>query len=133
VKLGVSEGQYSRGVNFSFTEPYFLGNRIAAGFDLYAKQSDPWQYSYYSNNTIGGALRLGLPVTDQLTFSPRYSLYRTDITIPNNSARPYNDCTDPVWGTTPGFNGNGIAPSIYYNCLTNGEASLALKEAQGPL
>ena len=40
VKLGVSEGQYSRGVNFSFTEPYFLGNRIAAGFDLYAKQSD---------------------------------------------------------------------------------------------
>ena len=132
VKLGVSEGQYSRGVNFSFTEPYFLGNRIAAGFDLYAKQSDPWQYSYYSNNTIGGSLRLGLPVTEQLTFSPRYSLYRTDITIPNNSARPYNDCTDPVWGTTPGFNGNGIAPSIYYNCLTNGEASLALKEAQGP-
>ena len=40
VRLGVSEGQYSRGVTFSFTEPYFLGNRIAAGFDLYAKQSN---------------------------------------------------------------------------------------------
>jgi outer membrane protein insertion porin family len=130
VKLAVSEGQYSRGVDFSFTEPYFLGERLAAGFDLYAKKSDPWQYSYYSNFTTGGTARLGLPVTEELTFSPRYSLYRTDISIPNSSSQPYNDCTNPIWGTTPGF--NGIAPSLFYNCLTNGEASLALKEAQGP-
>ena len=130
VKLAVSEGQFSRGVDFSFTEPYFLGNRIAAGFDLYAKKSDPWQYSYYSNFTTGGTVRLGLPVTEELSFSPRYSLYRTDISIPNNSSRPYDDCTNPIYGITPGF--NGIAPSLFYNCLTNGEASLAIKEAQGP-
>ena len=130
VKLAVSEGQFSRGVDFSFTEPYFLGNRIAAGFDLYAKKSDPWQYSYYSNFTTGGTIRLGLPVTEELSFSPRYSLYRTDISIPNNSSRPYDDCTNPIYGITPGF--NGIAPSLFYNCLTNGEASLAIKEAQGP-
>jgi outer membrane protein insertion porin family len=130
VKLAVSEGQFSRGVNFSFTEPYLLGNRIAAGFDIYAKQSDAWQFSNYSNFTTGGALRLGLPITDELTFSPRYSLYRTDISIPNNSSRPFNDCTSPVWGTTPGFPWG--APSLFFNCLTNGEASLALKEAQGP-
>jgi outer membrane protein insertion porin family len=130
VKLAVSEGQFSRGVNFSFTEPYFLGNRIAAGFDLYAKKSDAWQFSEYSNFTTGGAVRLGLPVTDELTFSPRYSLYRTDISIPNNSSQPFNDCTSPIFGITPGF--NGIAPNLFFNCLTNGEASLALKEAQGP-
>jgi outer membrane protein insertion porin family len=130
VKLAVSEGQFSRGVDFSFTEPYFLGNRIAAGFDLYAKKSDAWQFSEYSNFTTGGAVRLGLPVTDELTFSPRYSLYRTDISIPNNSSQPFNDCTSPIFGITPGF--NGIAPNLFYNCLTNGEASLALKEAQGP-
>jgi outer membrane protein insertion porin family len=130
VKLAVSEGQFSRGVDFSFTEPYFLGNRIAAGFDLYAKKSDAWQFSEYSNFTTGGAVRLGLPVTDELTFSPRYSLYRTDISIPNNSSQPFNDCTSPIFGITPGF--DGIAPNLFFNCLTNGEASLALKEAQGP-
>jgi outer membrane protein insertion porin family len=130
VKLAVSEGQFSRGVDFSFTEPYFLGNRIAAGFDLYAKKSDPWQYSYYSNFTTGGTIRLGLPVTEELSFSPRYSLYRTDISIPNNSSRPYDDCTNPIYGVTPGY--NGIPASLFYNCLTNGEASLAIKEAQGP-
>src|ERR1700730_10017801 len=130
VKLAVSEGQFSRGVEFNFTEPYFLGDRIAAGFDIYAKQSDAWQFSNYSNFTTGGALRLGLPITDELTFSPRYSLYRTDISIPNNSSQPFNDCTSPIFGITPGF--DGIAPNLFFNCLTNGEASLALKEAQGP-
>ncbi|HUB64122.1 MAG TPA: outer membrane protein assembly factor BamA [Methylocella sp.] len=130
VKLAVSEGQYSRGVDFSFTEPYFLGERLAAGFDLYAKKTDPWQYSYYSNFVTGATLRLGLPVTEELSFSPRYSIYRTDISIPNNSSQPYNDCTYPVWGTTPGFPWG--TPTFWWNCLSNGEASLAIKEAQGP-
>jgi outer membrane protein insertion porin family len=131
VKLAVSEGQFSRGVNFSFTEPYFLGERLAAGFDIYAKKSDAWQYSFYNNFVTGATLRLGLPVTEEITFSPRYSIYRTDISIPNNSGRPYNDCTSPIYGITPGTI-PGVPASIYYNCLTNGEASLALKEAQGP-
>ena len=92
VRLSVSEGQYARGVEFSFTEPYFLGNRLAAGFDIYAKQNSVSQYSYYSNFVTGGTVRFGLPITDEITFSPRYSLYNTNITIPNNSAHPYNDC-----------------------------------------
>ncbi|MCI0467595.1 MAG: outer membrane protein assembly factor BamA [Beijerinckiaceae bacterium] len=130
VRLAVSAGQYSRGVDFSFTEPYFLGYRLAAGFDLYAKKSNSWQYSFYDNFVTGATLRLGLPITEELSFSPRYSIYRTDISIPNNSARPFNDCSSPVFGTTPGFPFG--APSLFFNCLTNGEASLAIKEAQGP-
>jgi outer membrane protein insertion porin family len=129
VRLSVSEGQYARGVEFSFTEPYFLGNRLAAGFDLYAKQTSVSQYSYYSNFVTGGTVRFGLPVTDEITFSPRYSLYNTDITVPNNSSHPYDDCTFPIWGVTPGF--NGTFPYYTNSCLTNGEASLALKQAQG--
>ncbi|HXW71196.1 MAG TPA: outer membrane protein assembly factor BamA [Methylocella sp.] len=132
VKLSVSEGQYSRGVTFSFTEPYFLGDRIAAGFDLYAKKSDPWQYSYYSNFTTGGSVRFGLPITEEITFSPRYSIYRTDISIPNNSSQPYNDCTYPIYGITPTvLFPSGPQPNVWYNCVTNGEASLAIKQAQG--
>nr|WP_036258310.1 outer membrane protein assembly factor BamA [Methylocapsa aurea] len=130
VRLAVSAGQYSRGVEFNFTEPYFLGNRMAAGFDVYAKQSRVNQYSYYNTNVTGATLRLGLPVTEEITFSPRYSIYNTDITIPNNSRYPYNDCNSPIWGTTPGIY-NGTTLSFGNNCLTNGEASLALKQAQG--
>ncbi|WOJ90726.1 outer membrane protein assembly factor BamA [Methylocapsa polymorpha] len=129
VKLAVSEGQHARGVEFSFTEPYFLGNRMAAGFDLYAKKSDVSQYSFYSNFVTGGTLRLGLPITEEITFSPRYSIYNTDITVPNDSNHPYNDCTYPIWGVTPGFNGTTV--NYWNNCLTNGEASLAIQQAQG--
>jgi len=51
VKLGSPRAVQPRR-QFQFHRTLFSGNRIAAGFDLYAKQSDPWQYSYYSNNTI---------------------------------------------------------------------------------
>ncbi len=130
VRLAVSAGQYSRGVDFSFTEPYFLGYRLAAGFDLYAKKSNSWRYSFYDNFVTGATLRLGLPITEELSFSPRYSIYRTDISIPNNSARPFNDCSSPIPFITPGFPFG--APTLLFNCLTNSEASLAIKEAQGP-
>ncbi len=131
VRLAVSEGQFSRGVDFSFTEPYFLGERIAAGFDVYAKKSDAYQFALYSNFMVGGTLRLGLPITEELSFSPRYSIFRQDLSVRNDSSHPFNDCTFPVlpW-TTPGF--NGLPATFLSNCLTNGEASLAIKEAQGP-
>jgi outer membrane protein insertion porin family len=138
VRLALSEGQYARGVEFSFTEPYFLDHRLAAGFDVYAKKSDSWRYSYYNNFITGGTLRLGLPITEELSFSPRYSIYRSDISIPNNAARPYSDCNSPIFGVTPFVTpqGNPVfgfpTPNFYFNCLTNGEASLAIKEAQGP-
>ncbi len=140
VKLAVQEGQYARGVDFSFTEPYILDTRIAAGFDIFAKQSDNSQYSIYSSFVTGGTLRLGIPITDEFSISPHYSIYNTKISIPNKSSQPYNDCSFPIGGVTPidptnaaqvaAFPGNPVATASS-NCLTNGEASLAIKEAQG--
>ena len=85
VKLSASEGQYSRGWAATFTEPYFLDQRIAAGFDIYHKETDPYQYAFYENWTTGVTLRLGLPITDEFTFQPHYSIYESQINIPNNS------------------------------------------------
>jgi outer membrane protein insertion porin family len=128
VKLAASEGQYSRGWSATFTEPYFLDQRIAAGFDIYHKETDPYQYAYYENWTTGVTLRLGLPVTDEFTFQPHYSIYESKIIIPNTSSQPYDDCSNPISGVTPGF-GSTVPLGVDNNCLTNGEASLALKQA----
>ena len=92
-RLSVQLGQYAEGATFSFTEPYFLGHRIAAGFDLFAKNSTVSQYAFYNDFMVGGTLRGGVPVTDEITFAPRYSIYSSYISIPNNSWYPYNDCT----------------------------------------
>ena len=136
-RLSVMLGQYAEGVTFSFTEPYFLGHRLAAGFDVFAKNSEVSQYAFYNDFMVGGTLRLGVPVTDEITFSPRYSVYSSYISIPDSASFPYNDCTNPIPGITPLNNSTGAAvpgfpqASSTSNCLTNGEASLALKQAQG--
>ncbi|MDB5557631.1 MAG: rane protein, partial [Enterovirga sp.] len=83
VRVAGQIGQRSNGVDFSFTEPYFLGYRLAAGFDLFSKYSDQTQYSRYENRTTGGQLRLGLPLTEESGLTLRYSLYEQNLKIPN--------------------------------------------------
>ncbi len=91
--------------------------------------SEASTYAYYSNWVTGGTIRFGIPLTDDLTIAPRYTLYNSQLTIPNSSSEPYNDCTYPLWGVTPGYNLTPVTP--WNSCLTNGEASLALKQSQG--
>ncbi len=142
-RVAVTGGQRTRGVEFSFTEPYFLDYRLAAGFDLFAKQNKNNSYSVYDSTTVGGTIRLGVPVTDEISFSPRYSLFQSKITIPNDSTRPYNDCSSPISGLTPlsatdplrtsdaaAFGANPVAADGN-SCLSNGEASLAIKQIAG--
>ena len=121
------------GVELNYTEPFFLDQRLAAGFDLYTKISDASQYAYYSNWVTGGTIRFGIPITDEITLGPRYTLYNSRLTIPNSTSQPYNDCTYPINGTTPGTFGALPVDTIFgtTSCLTNGEASVALKQAQG--
>ncbi len=125
VKLAVSTGQKSKGVEFSFTEPYFMGYRMSAGFDVFTKYSDNTKTSRYESRTTGGAIRFGLPITEEFGIGVRYSIYQTSIKIPNSVKQPYNDCSFAIPGITP------AVPTVFDNCLTNGEASLAVKEAAG--
>ena len=144
VRIGGSLGQRSRGVEFSFTEPFFLGQRIAAGFDIYSKFADNSQTSRFTSQTTGFTLRASLPITEEFSVSPRYSLYQTQIKVPNTSSLPYNDCISTVpGGTAIGLNNviNNIATPLSGgvptplggtpDCLLNGEASVAIKEARG--
>lgn len=128
VRLAGTYGQNSRGIDFSFTEPYFLGYRMAAGFDLFSKFSDQTQYARYENTVTGFQLRLGLPVTEETGITLRYSLYESNLKIPNTIKKPYNDCSAPIPGYTQ-LNPDGTA--TYPNCAYDGEASVALKESRG--
>lgn len=140
VRLAGNWGQRTQGVDFSFTEPYFLGYRMAAGFDLFSKFTDNTKYARYESRVTGGQLRLGLPVTEEFGFTLRYSLYQSELKIPNTLKQPYNDCAVPIPGyttinpvTTPPTLATG-APgetAAYPTCAVDGEASIALKEAAG--
>jgi outer membrane protein insertion porin family len=128
VRIAGTYGERTQGVDFSFTEPYFLGYRLAAGFDLFSKYSDQTQYSRYENQVTGGQIRLGLPVTEEFGVTLRYSLFEQDLSIPNRPGRPFNDCSVPINGLT-NLNPDGTPNRLA--CEGNGEASIALKESAG--
>jgi len=127
LKVSASQGQSNQAWGVSFTEPYFFGQHIAAGIDLYHSQQNQNQYQSYETWVTGANLRMGFPITEQLAFQPNYSIYQSRVLIPNTSSQPYDDCSSPIVGVTPGTTG---APPLgpTYNCLTNGEASIASKQ-----
>ncbi|MGL4635960.1 MAG: outer membrane protein assembly factor BamA [Beijerinckiaceae bacterium] len=131
LKLAATLGQKSRGAELSFTEPFFMGYRMSAGFDIFSKYTDSTESARYTSQVTGGTIRFGLPVTEEFGVGVRYSLYQSELKIPNTFRNPYNDCTSPISGVTPGTPGSGLPLNSIYNCLSNGEASLAVKESQG--
>lgn len=81
VRAAVQYGQYTRGYQVSFTEPYFLGYRISAGFDVYQKQDLETSYRNYTEKNTGATVRAGLPITESLTFGVNYTLNQREIGI----------------------------------------------------
>ena len=79
--------------NFSFTEPYFLGYRLAAGFDLF--KSSTSSNTYYDYEEQGGTIRVTAPITEDLATTLRYTYkeidYINDGANAGNTAQPYLD------------------------------------------
>ncbi|MCO5093254.1 outer membrane protein assembly factor BamA [Bosea sp. (in: a-proteobacteria)] len=125
VRIAGTMGERTQGIDFSFTEPYFLGYRVAAGIDLFSKFNDNYNTGRFESRVTGGQVRFTFPITEEFSITPRYSIYQTEIDIPNTTSRPYNDCSRPIPGITP------TPGDAVFNCVSNGEATVAVKEAQG--
>jgi outer membrane protein insertion porin family len=140
-RASITYGQRTRGVEFSFGEPYFLDYKLALGVDLFAKQIDSSSSYIYRQETIGGGLRFGIPLREDLALQLRYSAYRQAIDLdqvlrncnnvnPNFGLDPSSPRTYPTtgaFGTTP-----ATTPPPGYtgltNCFADGEASAATKQ-----
>jgi outer membrane protein insertion porin family len=102
-------GQYARGINLTASEPYFLGTKVAAGIELFGRQSDANSYQSYGTTTYGARLQLGTPINEQLGVQWRYSIYNQNITLsPNSSgltpslAVRQAAAAGPTWVSAPG-------------------------------
>ncbi|MGN6538741.1 MAG: outer membrane protein assembly factor BamA [Mesorhizobium sp.] len=71
IRVSAGGGRHSRDYGFSFTEPYFLGQRIAAGFDVFRSTRE---YDDYDVQTTGGTVRFGLPITTNITTQVAYNI-----------------------------------------------------------
>ncbi|RUU71891.1 outer membrane protein assembly factor BamA, partial [Mesorhizobium sp. M7A.T.Ca.TU.009.01.1.2] len=72
IKLSAGGGKNSRDYSLSFTEPYFLGRRIAAGFDIFKSTRE--YNNNYDSDTTGATIRFGLPITDSISTQLAYNI-----------------------------------------------------------
>jgi outer membrane protein insertion porin family len=96
-------GQYIRGIELGFVEPYFFDQRVSAGVDLFARQTLSSPYLSYGSTSYGTNLKTGVPLRGDLSLQVRYSIYWTQI----NLVSSLNDCNNvnPNFSTTfPTFN-----------------------------
>ncbi len=142
VRAAVQYGQRARGVELSYVQPYLFDTRLAMGLDFFDKQTNASSYQSYASSIYGGNLRFGVPLTDTLVGSVRYSIYRQKITLPNQ----LNNCNN----ISPDFLNTFPTPDQFFrfaqqyvaagnplqtNCYQDGEAALPIKMElnQGPV
>ena len=89
-KIALTYGEFVRGAEFSFIEPYFLDQRLAAGVDLFAKETLANSYLSYGTQSYGGSFKLGIALREDLALQLRYSIYTQKITLPSY----LNDCNN---------------------------------------
>ena len=67
LRAAVGASQSGRTFDFSFTEPRFMGLKVAAGVDAYHRINDETSSSFYGSQSTGGQLRAGIPLTSDLS------------------------------------------------------------------
>jgi outer membrane protein insertion porin family len=124
-KLSISVGGSSIQKNYtlSFTDPYFLGTRTSAGLDLYDTTRSTTDYQHYNSETLGGGLRIGLPLSDELSAQFNYKLSGTTISGVSSCSN------DPNFGDSPNIVGcffqdgtrltSSLGYSVTYSTIDN--------------
>ena len=78
------EDQYA----FNFTEPYFLGSRVSAGFGITSLRSDDTDERQYSVDTDTATITFGLPLTEHLQSSVFYRYQSSSTSIADSLLDP---------------------------------------------
>jgi outer membrane protein insertion porin family len=119
LKSSVTYGQYSQGADLSASDPYFLGSRISAGVDIFAKQTDANSYQSYGSDIYGATVQFGTPLNEQVGVQWRYSISRQDVTLDPTSlaaapSLPIQQAAlaGPAWVSA-------VGDTISYNTLDN--------------
>jgi outer membrane protein insertion porin family len=128
----VTYGQFVRGVELSYAEPYFLDYRTSMGVDLFAKQTLASSFLSYGTESYGGTLKWGLPLREDLALQLRYSAFEQKITLPSQ-LDSCNNLNPDLFTTFPAPGAIGVPGSPFLsfattpNCFELGQASLPVR------
>jgi outer membrane protein insertion porin family len=83
LRAAIGASQSGRTFDFSFTEPRFMGLKVSAGVDAYHRISDENSASFYGSQSTGGQLRVGIPLTSDLSATV-FAGYERKVIVDNN-------------------------------------------------
>ncbi|MBL4906086.1 MAG: outer membrane protein assembly factor BamA [Sneathiella sp.] len=86
LKFSISLGADTQQVDLGFTEPYFLGRELSAGFDIYSIRNDLQDESGYDLERNGFNLRTGFPIKENVSAAVKYSLVNEKISDVSSAA-----------------------------------------------
>ncbi len=92
IKVAAGFGTEEQNYSLSFTEPYFLGYRMSAGFDLFMSTQDSNDNRAYGMDSYGGVLRLGVPITEKLAGNVFYTFVSQETTFNSTSVEVNDKC-----------------------------------------
>jgi outer membrane protein insertion porin family len=113
LKLALGGTQKSRTYTLSFTEPYFLGYRIAAGFDIFKNNNS---YTGYKLERTGGTVRFGLPISEPLSSQVAYN-FVSDKYIDADS--PANAANDPAYIRMGTWIKSSVSAALIWDSIDN--------------
>ena len=95
VKLNIANSERRKQFEIGFTQPYFLGRRLSAGFDIFHIDNDYRRYSSYRSMQSGASLRAVFPMSDFSSLQIFYRYFQEEISSYNfdsgyNLADDYN-------------------------------------------
>ncbi len=80
-KTTLTYGQYARGFDLAFTDPWFLGQPLSLGGELFGRQSFANSNQAFNTSLYGAKLSAGTPITDNLGVTWSYSIYNQGISL----------------------------------------------------
>jgi len=84
LRASVSFSNIQQQYQFGFTEPYFMGRPLAAGFSVYHTETN-FRQATYTSSSSAASLFLGFPVSEFGRVTPRYTYRIDELTADRNA------------------------------------------------
>ena len=87
----INSGSINKVYSLSFTNPYYTVDGVSLGYDAYQRNVDTTSQSIapYTSKTLGGGVRLGVPLNEKDTVSFGLSYDTTELGVTTNSPTQY--------------------------------------------
>ncbi|MGC1777145.1 MAG: outer membrane protein assembly factor BamA [Xanthobacteraceae bacterium] len=120
-RASVTYGQYAQGFDLAFADPWFMGQRLGVGADLFGRETFANSNQAFNTSLYGAKFSVITPLNENLTTSWNYSIYNQGVSL--NSA--YGPVSLPIQQAA-------AAGSYWVSSIGNGTTYSTLDNPKAP-